>query len=62
MRFRTVQSGNGIKNAVVGVPFPIPANGLEAIWNHILRYRGENIARFAGQAAPTASGVHFDWF
>ena len=51
-----VQSGNGIKNAVVGVPFPIPANGLEAIWNHILRYRGENIARFAGQAAPTASG------
>ncbi len=51
-----VQSGNGIKNAVVGVPFPIPSNGLEAIWNHILRYRGENIARFAGQAAPTASG------
>jgi hypothetical protein len=51
-----VQGGNGIKSAAIGVPFPIPANGLEAIWNHILRYRGENIARYAGQAAPTASG------
>jgi hypothetical protein len=51
-----VQGGNGIKDAVIGVPFPIPENGLEAIWNHILRFRGENIARYAGQAAPTAKG------
>ena len=32
-----VAEGNGITNAAVGVPFPIPNNGLEAIWNHILR-------------------------
>lgn len=51
-----VQGGNGVKNAAVGIPFPIPQSGVEAIWNHILRYRGENIRRFAGQAAPTASG------
>lgn len=51
-----VEGGNGIKNAAIGVPFPIPANGLEAIWNHILRFRGEAIQRFGGQAAPTASG------
>jgi len=56
MKAELVEGGNGIKNAVVGVPFPLPENGLEAIWNHILRYRGENIARFAGQAAPTANG------
>lgn len=51
-----VEGGNGIKNSSVGIPFPIPKNGLEAIWNHLLRYRGENILRYAGQAAPTASG------
>nr|WP_211279489.1 DUF1329 domain-containing protein [Cognaticolwellia mytili] len=51
-----VQDGNGIIEAAVGVPFPIPKDGLEAIWNHILRYRGEKIIREGGQAAPTASG------
>ncbi|WDD96988.1 DUF1329 domain-containing protein [Thalassomonas actiniarum] len=55
-RAELVQEGNGIKQASVGIPFPIPANGLEAIWNHILRYRGEAITRQGGQAAPTASG------
>ncbi|GAA0820038.1 DUF1329 domain-containing protein [Colwellia asteriadis] len=51
-----VEGGNGIKNAAVGIPFPVPANGLEAIWNHTLRYRGESVVRQGGQAAPTASG------
>ena len=51
-----VAEGNGITNAAVGVPFPIPNNGLQAISNHILRYRGENIVRQGGQAAPTAGG------
>lgn len=51
-----IEGGNGVKNAAIGVPFPLPANGLEAIWNHILRYRGETVQRFGGQAAPTASG------
>lgn len=49
-------AGNGITNAAVGIPFPIPANGLEVIWNHILRYRGERIKRHGGQASPTAGG------
>lgn len=51
-----ILDGNGIKGATIGIPFPIPANGLEVIWNHELRYRGEKIKRFGGQAAPTASG------
>ncbi|ABG40517.1 protein of unknown function DUF1329 [Paraglaciecola sp. T6c] len=51
-----IQGGNGVKNAAIGIPFPIPQNGVEAIWNHILRYRGETVKRFGGQAAPTASG------
>ncbi len=55
-RAELIEGGNGIKNTAVGIPFPIPETGLEAIWNHILRYRGEGMVRQGGQAAPTASG------
>ena len=62
-RAELVQGGNGIKNAAIGVPFPIPQNGVEAIWNHILRYRGEAVRRNGAQAAPTASGgLQRNWF
>src|SRR5882757_5535466 len=37
--------GNGITGAVIGVPFPIPQNGLEVIWNHLTRYRGVAASR-----------------
>jgi hypothetical protein len=53
-----VEGGNGVKGVAIGVPFPIPANGLEAIWNHTLRYRGVNAKRWGGQAAPTANGSY----
>ncbi|MBU2072631.1 MAG: DUF1329 domain-containing protein [Gammaproteobacteria bacterium] len=53
-----VEGGNGIINAAIGVPFPIPQNGLEAIWNHLLRYRGVAASRNGGQAAPTATGAY----
>ncbi len=56
VRAELIEDGNGIQGAAVGIPFPIPANGLEAIWNHILRYRGEAITRQGGQVTPTASG------
>ncbi|TKB45868.1 DUF1329 domain-containing protein [Thalassotalea mangrovi] len=55
-RSELIQGGNGITKAAVGIPFPIPANGLEVIWNHELRYRGEQVTREGGQAAPTAGG------
>jgi hypothetical protein len=51
-----IDGGNGITNAAVGIPFPIPANGTEVIWNHLLRYRGETIVRSGGQASPTVNG------
>lgn len=51
-----VEDGNGVKDTAIGIPFPIPENGLEAIWNHILRYRGEAATRNGGQAMPTAGG------
>ena len=50
--------GNGIVNAIGGVPFPMPGNGLEAIWNHIFKYKGETLEQRVGQVAPTASGAY----
>jgi hypothetical protein len=55
-RTELIENGNGIAQAAIGIPFPMPKTGLEAIWNHILRYRGEALTRQGGQAAPTASG------
>lgn len=53
-----IEGGNGLRNAAIGIPFPIPSNGLEAIWNHIVRYRGVAASRNGGQAAPTAQGAY----
>ncbi len=55
-RAELLADGNGIKGAVMAVPFPIPQSGVEAIWNHTLRYRGEAVQRNGGQAAVTAGG------
>lgn len=51
-----VEGGDGIANALGGTPFPIPENGLEVIWNHLMRYRGETVSRVWAQAIPTRSG------
>lgn len=51
-------TGNGFKGAAIGVPFPIPANGTEAIWNHITRFRGVTVTRDTGQAAVMPSGAY----
>ena len=53
---KLVDGGNGVANSVIGIPFPIPKNGLEVIWNHLLRYRGESVACVIGQAAVTRGG------
>lgn len=39
-----------------GFPFPIPQNGLEAIWNHIGRWRGDSLERTIGQVTPQVNG------
>jgi mannose-6-phosphate isomerase-like protein (cupin superfamily) len=53
-----VQGGNGVTGAINGIPFPIPKNGHEVIWNHLLRYRSDSAQRTIGQAAPTRSGKY----
>jgi len=39
-----------------GLPFVIPQNGLEVIWNHIGRYRGRSFQRLVVQASPQVDG------
>ncbi len=51
-----VRGGNGVTGSVIGIPFPIPQSGLEAIWNHLLRYRGDMGTRHFAQATPTRGG------
>ncbi len=51
-------NGNSFENAVIGVPFPIPSQGLEVMWNHLTRYRGTFATRHIGQAAPTRGGSY----
>jgi hypothetical protein len=52
-----VLAGKGsVSGARVGPPFPIPKSGIEAIWNHNLRWRGARVSRSDGVAAVTRLG------
>jgi len=53
---KLVNEGNGIEGFHGAVAFPIPQNGLEAIWNHITRYRGGSLLSVNDSAAPQAGG------
>jgi Protein of unknown function (DUF1329) len=45
-------------NAYGGIPFPIPKSGAEAIWNHLLRWRGEAWHVAIKGVQSTADGAH----
>ena len=53
---KLVENGHGITGAINGIPFPIPKQGVEVIWNHLLRFRGGIASRTIAQAAPTRGG------
>jgi len=53
---RLVTGGVGVSGTEGGIPFPIPKSGTEAIWNSILRYRGDTYATAWSQAAVTRDG------
>ena len=55
---KMVEGGNGLENFDQAYPFPIPKDGLEAIWNHITRYRGGSVKRLVTQATPQANGSY----
>ncbi len=53
-----ISGGNGVAGVAAGIPFPLPQNGQQAIWNHIMRYRGEQISMHTNQAAVLANGAY----
>lgn len=44
--------------AAGGIPFPIPQNGAEAMWNHLLRWRAASFHFDIFQYLTTAEGKH----
>src|SRR3546814_10457902 len=44
--------------ARLGVPFPIPKNGAEVIWNHKLKFRGNAVRRFNNEVIVAQDGTY----
>lgn len=42
-RAETSDDGASISGAFGGVPFPIPQNGAQVMWNHLVRYQGSGL-------------------
>ncbi|MBD9484552.1 DUF1329 domain-containing protein [Pseudomonas sp. PDM14] len=54
---KLLDGGNGFADAYGGIPFPIPQSGVEALWNHIVRYRGSHIVRRSAEVAVQRNGA-----
>jgi len=48
--------GNDLSGAYGGIPFPIPANGKQVIWNHLLRWGGTSTIEDEGTYQVTSAG------
>ena len=48
--------GAGVTGARISSPFPKPENGLQVLWNHTLRFRGQSIKYEASTVSINASG------
>jgi hypothetical protein len=56
-KIETANEGNSVLNVVGStVPFPVPQNGVEAIWNHAFRYRGGTLLRNQTEFPVQANG------
>ena len=55
---KLLAGGNGFADAYGGIPFPIPQSGVEALWNHIARYRGTYVVRRASEVAVQRNGAY----
>ena len=51
-----VDGGNGLSNFDETIPFAIPQNGLEVIWNHVSRFRGPSLEKNGAQVAVQRNG------
>jgi hypothetical protein len=51
-------SGYGFCCAAQGYPFPIPQNGTEVLWNHIMRYNTKGYRGYLSAAATQTDGSY----
>ena len=66
----TANGGLSVKNARAGYPFPIPKDGYEVMWNHLLRYQGRawesktitNMVDESGEMIPSGGGFFWQEF
>ncbi len=52
----TLAGTDEIEGATLGFPFPVPKSGAEVIWNHKLKWRGEDVRRYNNQLIVQPSG------
>jgi len=57
LKTKLVNEGNGFTNAWPGVPFPIPQNSLEVLWNHMLSWKGLYLKANMIEAAVYSNGL-----
>lgn len=65
-RARLIDDGNGVADARIGVPFPIPKSGLEIYWNHNFFWHGHRYHAVTSGANVYANGtrtkiIREDW-
>ena len=52
------ENGNGVAGVAEGIPFPLPTNGAELMWNHQMRYKGSSSVRHINMMTPTTGGSY----
>jgi len=52
----TANGGLSLKGAHAGIPFPIPKDGYEVMWNHLLRYEGRSTELFTNVFSVDSAG------
>lgn len=56
-RAKLANDGMSVEGAYGGIPFPIPASGQEAMWNHLLRVRPESVTSVSRNLVVSANGT-----
>ena len=51
-----IEDGNALGAVAEGFPFPLPRQGAELMWNHLLRYRGVSSVRHINMMTPLVNG------
>jgi hypothetical protein len=57
---KLINDGNGVDCEWGAIPFPVPQNGNEVIWNHLLRFRGMAMESKSGENIVYTSGARID--